>query len=863
MAITDTKDSKNYEVVDLSDNQEEEVVIETFDNIETDEEAEIVYSTEEKKEKKSISSRLQSFFNNEGKMLKDLEKQAEEIMSLEGQMQVLSDEELAHKTVEFKEALANGKTLDDILVEAYAVVREASWRQLKLKAFKVQLMGAIALHHGDIAEMKTGEGKTLTSIFPVYLNALPGKGVHVVTVNDYLAGVAAVDNGKVFKFLGLTVGLNKRTTQAEKKEIHACDVIYTTNSELGFDYLRDNMVKRMEDKVLRPLNYALIDEVDSVLIDEARTPLIISGGKMNNAKLYTQADACAKSMTDVVDYTVDETTKNVTLTEEGVHKAEKYFKVKNLYDLENTAIVHRLNQALKANYGMTRDVEYMVATEDGSHSLQNASVLIIDQFTGRVLPGRQYSDGLHQAIEAKEGVPIKDETVTVATITYQNFFRLFNKLAGMTGTAKTEEEEFRLIYNMRVIEIPTNAPVIREDAPDMVFSTAAAKFNALIEEVERRHSYGQPILIGTVAVETSERISRMLRQKGIRHNVLNAKNHAKEAEIIARAGVKGAVTIATNMAGRGTDIKLGPGVPELGGLAVLGSERHEARRIDNQLRGRSGRQGDPGFSRFYVSFEDDLLVRFAGDRAKQMAALMGDEAIENKMISKSIESAQRRVEGNNFDYRKQVLQYDDVMRQQRETMYSERDMVMSEEDLSSIVKAMFRTAIEKEVNDNTTTDNHKVPTVDVDNVLRGVSSKYMLFSQLNPSNKEEAVSHPDKIISTLTEVVYLAYRSRFNPKLDEQVKTNYERNILLAIIDRAWINHIDAMSKLRNGIYLRSYAQKDPLVEYTDEAYYMFDNMSVNVACAVSTNLRRMGLRTIDQEMEKKLGKRKFNFEFK
>ena len=861
MPLTDDN-LKDYKVVDLNDTPDEEIVIETFEDVETDDSADVKYSTDEHKDKKSLGDRIKSFFNNEGKTLKTLEKQAEQIIALEPKMQALSDEQLAAKTVEFKAALEDGKTLDDLLVEAFAVVREAAYRQLGLKAFKVQLMGAIALHNGDIAEMKTGEGKTLTSIFPVYLNALPGKGVHVVTVNDYLAGVAAVDNGKVFKFLGLTVGLNKRTNAAEKKEIHACDVIYTTNSELGFDYLRDNMVRTMEDKCLRPLNFALIDEVDSVLIDEARTPLIISGGKVNNARLYTEADRFAKSLVNNDDYTVDETTHNVTLSEDGLRKAEKYFKVQNLYDAENTSIVHRINQALKANYGMTRDVEYMVATEDGSHDINHAIVLIIDQFTGRVMPGRQYSDGLHQAIEAKEGVPIKDETVTVANITYQNFFRLFNKLAGMTGTAKTEEEEFRMIYNMRVIEIPTNAPVIREDATDLIFSNATAKFNALIDEVVRRNSYGQPVLIGTVAVETSEKISRMLTKHGIRHNVLNAKNHAKEAEIIARAGVKGAVTIATNMAGRGTDIKLGAGVPELGGLAVLGSERHEARRIDNQLRGRSGRQGDPGFSRFYVSFDDDLLVRYAGEKAKSMAALMGDEPIENKMIAKAIESAQRRVEGNNFDYRKQVLQYDDVMRQQREIMYSERDIIMSEPDLGQIIRGMFLTAIEKEVKD-LTDQSGKVPTVDMDHLLENVQKKYMLFSELAPTNKEEMATHPDKVAKSLADVVFAAYRGRFNPALTEEQKNGYERTILLSIIDNQWINHIDAMAKLRNGIHLRAYAQKDPLVEYTDEAYYMFDTMSLNIACLICGNLRRMGLRIIDKEMESKIGRKKFTFEIK
>ena len=868
MALKVSKDgdnlneTKDYEVVDLNDQPQEEIQVETFEDVVTHHDEPVDFNTTAQKKKVSFFEKIRRIFDQEDKTLKELGQQADQIIALEPKMHALSDEDLVAKTDEFKERLAKGETLDDLLVEAYAVVREASLRKLGLHAFRVQLMGAIALHHGDIAEMKTGEGKTLTSIFPIYLNALTGKGVHIVTVNDYLTEVAATENGKVFNFLGLSVGLNKsRISAEEKRKIHACDVIYTTNAELGFDYLRDNMVKSMDQKVLRPLNYALVDEVDSILIDEARTPLIISGGQMNTAKIYTQADAFAKSLTKDDDYEVDETTKTVTLTENGVTRAEKYFKVGNLYDIENTNIVHRINQALKANYAMTRDVEYMVATEDGSHSLENASVLIIDQFTGRVMPGRAYSDGLHQAIEAKEGVPIKQETVTLASITYQNFFRLFNKLAGMTGTAKTEEEEFRVIYNMRVIEIPTNKPVIREDANDLVFATAHAKFNALCDEVERRHGYGQPILIGTVAVETSERISRMLRERGIRHNVLNAKNHSKEAEIIKRAGVKGAVTIATNMAGRGTDIKLGPGVQELGGLAVLGSERHESRRIDNQLRGRSGRQGDPGYSQFFVSFEDDLLSRFASDKVKSMVALLGDEAIDNKTVTKSIESAQRRVEGNNFDSRKQVLQYDDVMRQQREIMYSERDKIMAEEDLSDIVKGMFKQAIEQEVQANTVS-NGKTDTIDVEKVLKAVGSKYMLFTVLKGANNDKVQGDKDKLVDALTNVVFSCYRSRFRTDLSKEDLCQYERNILLGVIDYSWINHIDAMTKLRNGIYLRAYAQKDPLREYTEEAFYMFEQMTLSIAMSISSSIRRMGLKELNAEVEQQLGRREVTVEF-
>lgn len=862
MALKDTdlsKENNDYEIVDLNDQQDEDINVETFENVETKHKGEVTYNTTAKKTKIGFFEKIRRIFDQEDKTLKVLEEQALEILAMEPKMRALTDEQLANKTIELREMINDGKTLDQILVEAYAVVREAARRTLGLHAFKVQLMGAIALHNGDIAEMKTGEGKTLTSIFPVYLNGLSQKGVHIVTVNDYLAGVAAEENGKVLTFLGLTVGLNRRELSAQqKRDVHLCDVTYTTNAELGFDYLRDNMVKSFDQKVLRPLNYALVDEVDSILIDEARTPLIISGGQINTAKLYNQADAFVKSLTREDDYEVDETTKTVTLTENGVTRAEKYFKIGNLYDVEHTGIVHRINQALKANYTMSRNVEYMVATEDGSRSIENASVLIIDQFTGRVMPGRAYSDGLHQAIEAKEGVPIKQETQTLANITYQNFFRLFNKLAGMTGTAKTEEEEFRLIYNMRVIEIPTNAPVIREDANDLIFANGHAKFNALCEEVERRHSYGQPILIGTVAVETSEKISKELKARGIRHNVLNAKNHSKEAEIVKRAGVKGAVTIATNMAGRGTDIKLGEGVKELGGLAVLGSERHESRRIDNQLRGRAGRQGDPGYSRFFVSFDDDLLARFASDKIKSMVSILGNEAIDNKTITKAIENAQKRVEGNNFDSRKQVLQYDDVMRQQREIMYLERDRIMEEEDLSDIVKGMFKQAIEFEVNASMTDG-----AVDVEHVLKAVGSKYMLFSVLKANNIDSIKTEPAKIIEALGEVCFMNYRSRFKQDLlPEQIAT-YERNVLLSVIDFAWINHIDAMSKLRNGIYLRAYAQKDPLREYTEEAFYMFEQMTASIASNISTSIRRMGLSELNQEIEQKLGRREITVDFK
>ncbi|MCD7810025.1 MAG: preprotein translocase subunit SecA [Erysipelotrichaceae bacterium] len=853
----------DVEIVDLSDDLGEDIVVETFEEETTNNTQPIAFSTTPQKEKKGFFGSIKKAFSQDNKILKDLDKQAQQVLDLEPKYQAMSDEELASQTHIFKERLSNGETLDDILVEAYATVREAAYRCLGLKAFKVQIMGAISLHNGDIAEMKTGEGKTLTSIFPVYLNALEGKGVHVVTVNDYLAGRDKVDNGKVFEFLGLTVGLNKRElTKDEKRAQHGCDITYTTNAELGFDYLRDNMVTRLEDKVLRPLNFALVDEVDSILIDESRTPLIISGGKKNTAALYIQADKFVKSLKADVDYEIDVESKTVTLTSEGINKAEKSFKIQNLYDPQHTALVHRINQALKANYTMSRDVEYMVATEDGSHDIRNASIMIIDQFTGRVMPGRAYSDGLHQAIEAKEGVPIKEETVTLATITYQNFFRLFNKLAGMTGTAKTEEEEFRLIYNMRVIEIPTNKPVIREDKPDLVYAKQSAKYKAICDEVERRHAYGQPILLGTVSVETSEVLSKMLTRRKIRHNVLNAKNHAKEALIIEKAGVKGAVTIATNMAGRGTDIKLGPGVAEIGGLMVIGSERHESRRIDNQLRGRSGRQGDPGCSLFFVSFEDDLMQRFASERVASFTEqFLEDEAIESKTVTKSIESAQKRVEGQNFDIRKHLLEYDDVMRQQREIMYKERDDIMSQSDLGDIVKGMFETSVEHAVKSYTKHED-KTDVVDVDGVLKFVSKNYMLLARLEAKNTEVVAHDPEKLQKSLSEICFLQYQNRFNKDLPPEVKLDYERRVLLGIIDHSWINHIDAMQKLRNGIYLRAYAQKDPLQEYTEEGFYMFEQMTQSIALDIARNIVHMGIAP-GSEQEKQIPAVKIDLEFK
>jgi preprotein translocase subunit SecA len=624
---------------------------------------------------------LTSLFNFDKKRVKELEAIARKVDAYKEQMAALDDDDLKEKTNEFKERLNKGETLDDLLPEAYAVAREAAKRVIGEFPYFVQIMGGIVLHQGDIAEMKTGEGKTLTSVLPVYLNALTGKGVHIVTVNEYLAQRDAKWMGAIHRFLGLKVGVNIRAlTPQQKREAFLCDITYMTNAEVGFDYLRDNMVTHVKDRVLRPLHFALIDEVDSILIDESRTPLIISGGQKQTANLYLQADKFVKRLADGIDYVIDVKGKTVQLTEEGVTKAEKAFGIQNMYELKHTQLVHHLHMALRANYVMIRDVEYVV---------QENQIVIVDQFTGRLMVGRAYSDGLHQAIEAKERVPIKQETSTMATITYQNFFRLYEKLAGMTGTAKTEEEEFLKIYNMRVVEIPTNRPVVRDDLPDAVFGTRKAKFEALVQEVLDLYKKGQPVLVGTIAVETSEFVSKMFTQRGIKHEVLNAKNHAREAEIIAKAGHKHSVTIATNMAGRGTDIKLGEGVKELGGLAVVGSERHESRRIDNQLRGRSGRQGDPGYSRFYVSVQDELMVRFGSERMEGLFRTLGDVPVESKLISRSISSAQKRVEGVNFDVRKTLLEYDDVLRQQREIIYEQRNLILENEDVHTIIKDMF------------------------------------------------------------------------------------------------------------------------------------------------------------------------------
>ncbi len=764
-----------------------------------------------------MASLISRLFNFSKRNTAALEKKVEPIEELADYMASLTDEQLKENTIKFKERLADGETLDDILPEAYATVREAAKRVIGEYAYRVQLMGAVVLHQGDIAEMKTGEGKTLTSIFPVYLNALTGQGVHVVTVNEYLAERDSQWMGQIHRFLGLTVGLNRHgLNQSQKKAAYNCDITYTTNSELGFDYLRDNMVTKVEDRVLRGLNMALVDEVDSILVDESRTPLIISGGKKDTANLYIQADRFVKRLTEDEDYTIDIQSKSIMLTEEGVERAESYFRVENLYQPEHTALVHHINQALKANYTMSNEVEYLV---------RDRQVHIVDEFTGRIMEGRVFSDGLHQAIEAKENVPIKRETSTLATITYQNFFRLYNKLCGMTGTAKTEEEEFLSIYNMRVFEIPTNRDIVRVDYPDAVYGTRKAKYEALTKEVMERNANGQPVLVGTISVDVSEFLSKMFSQRRIRHEVLNAKNHKREADIIAKAGLRGSVTIATNMAGRGTDIKLGPGVVELGGLAVLGSERHESRRIDNQLRGRSDRQGDPGCSKFFVSLEDELMVRFGSERISGMFDQLGDIPIESKVVTKAIESAQKRVEGMNFDIRKTLLEYDDVLRQQRETMYTQRDEILENDDVHSIIEAMFERFADDLV-DSYTDYSQRNPIVNKEALAAAIDK--MSGSKTAVADVLAALKEVEDIKKASFDALWESYENKIEEIRDEMIKL--EKVIVLKIIDAKWIDHIDLMSKLRDGIHLRSYAQDNPLKAYTQEGYEMFETMMDNIS---------------------------------
>ena len=755
---------------------------------------------------------LEKLFNGDKKRLEEIRQLALKVDALKDNVASLDDTQLKQKTEEFKERIRVGESLDDLLPEAFAVAREAAKRVIGEFPYLVQIMGGIVLHQGDIAEMKTGEGKTLTSVLPVYLNALGGQGVHIVTVNEYLAGRDAKWMGAIHEFLGLSVGLNIRAlTPAQKRAAYRCNITYTTNAETGFDYLRDNMVTKIEERVLRPLNMALVDEVDSILIDESRTPLIISGGQKQTAQLYIQADRFVKSLVEEEGYIVDVKSKTVQLTEEGVHQAERQFKVNNLYDITHTHLVHHLHQALKANYTMANDVEYVV---------QDNEIIIVDQFTGRLMKGRQYSDGLHQALEAKENVPIKQETSTMATITYQNFFRLYSKLCGMTGTAKTEEEEFMTIYNMRVVEIPTNRPIVREDYPDAIYGTQKAKFQALMEEIKERHASGQPVLVGTIAVETSEFIAKMLTQNKIRHEVLNAKNHAREAEIIAKAGQKGSITIATNMAGRGTDIKLGEGVRELGGLAVLGSERHESRRIDNQLRGRAGRQGDPGYSRFYVSVQDELMVRFGSERYSTLFNQLGDQAVESKIVTKSITSAQKRVEGVNFDVRKTLLEYDDVLRQQRETIYNQRDYILEHQDVHELIKEMFGRVIENLVRTHVEVKNH-AEEVNVEGFLNALTA--MQFTDISLDEASLKGKSVAEVIEMAKDLAWNSYEAKIEPF--KQHSLSLEKNIVLSIVDRSWQEHIDTMSKLREGIHLRSYAQNKPLQAYVAEGYELFEDM--------------------------------------
>lgn len=782
---------------------------------------------------------LRQIFDHEYKELERFKKIANEIDKLDEKMSNMTDEELKNQTKIFKERLANGETLEDILVEAFAVVREAAYRVIGEKPYYVQLLGGLAIHYGNIAEMKTGEGKTLTSTMPAYLNALTGEGVHIVTVNEYLAERDANWMGEIYRFLGLTVAVNHSDlSPAEKKAAYNCDILYSTNNEIGFDYLRDNMVVKAEDRVQRPLNFVIIDEVDSVLIDEARTPLIISGGFLQSTNLYIQADRFVKTLKENNGYIFDEKTKSVALDAHGIKAAEKEFGLENLFDIENTTVVHHINQALRANYAMKKDVDYVVS--DGK-------VIIVDQFTGRLMHGRTYSDGLHQAIEAKENVEITSETKTLATITFQNLFRMYKKISGMTGTAKTEEEEFREIYNMYVIEIPTNLPVIRKDYDDLIFATKKGKFKAIVAEIKERNKKGQPVLVGTISVETSEYLSSLLKKEGIAHEVLNAKNHAREAEIIAKAGQKGAVTIATNMAGRGTDIKLGEGVKELGGLCVIGTERHESRRIDNQLRGRAGRQGDPGMSQFCVSFEDELMVRFGTERAKALLEKVGfdgDSSLRSPMFAKTIESAQRRVEGNNFDIRKTLLQYDDVINKQRMIIYEKRNEILDANSIYEMILDSFVNYVDELVMSHLVETN-VLTEKDLSEILEAVNTNLLKQSisidEIRGKNEEE-------IIDYISQKIIDEYENKVKD-VPEEIRNEFEKAIVLRVIDTHWMEHINTMSHLREGIHLRSYAQQNPLRAYTNEGFELFENLLRTIDREVTTYLLNAEIR---QNIERK-----------
>ncbi len=778
---------------------------------------------------------LRKLVDTEYKELKRFGKIADEIEALDEEYSKMSDEALQAKTKEFKERLANGETLEDIKVEAFATVREAAYRKIGEKPYRVQLIGGLAIHYGNIAEMKTGEGKTLTTILPAYLNALAGKGVHVITVNEYLSARNAEWMGPVYDFLGITVGVNLRElSPEEKQQVYNCDITYSTNNEIGFDYLRDNMVQDKKDRTQRGLNYCILDEIDSMLIDEARTPLIISGGKMNSANLYVEADRAVKKLKAEDDYIVDEKTKTVMLTPEGSEKVQNYFKIDNLYDANNTALVHHINQALKANYGMKIDVDYVVDEE--------GAVVIVDQFTGRLMHGRQFSEGLHQAIEAKEGVKINEETRTMATITFQNLFRMYGKISGMTGTAKTEEEEFREIYNMYVIEIPTNKPCIREDMADLMFATEKGKYNAIVKFIKEVHATGQPILVGTISVESNEFLSSLLKKEHLPHEVLNAKNHAREAEIIAKAGEKGAITIATNMAGRGTDIKLGEGVKDLGGLCVIGTERHESRRIDNQLRGRAGRQGDPGYSQFFISFEDELMRRFGTDKIKNMIQSVGyndAEPIRSKMFSKSVESAQKKVEGNNYDTRKSLLDYDNIVSEQRKIIYNRRNEILDAEDLTTITYDTFNDYVEAFVDEHIAPEGYLTPK-DLEDITTYFNNNLLRKNKLKLEEIEN--KSEDDVINIINDYIKKDYEEKLEG-VPKEIVENFTRFISLKVIDDAWIEHINAMDHLREGIGLRGYGQTNPLQAYALEGYDIFDKMQDNIDANITNYLMRVEIK--------------------
>jgi preprotein translocase subunit SecA len=757
---------------------------------------------------------LRKLLDSEYKELTRFEKMADEVLALDDDMSKLSDEDIKNKTAEFKMQLKDGATLEDIIIPAFALAREACYRGIGEKPFRVQVIGGFAIHYGNIAEMKTGEGKTLTTVLPAYLNALEGKGVHVVTTNEYLSARNAEWMGPIYKLLDVTVGVNLRElSPKEKQDVYNCDITYSTNNEVGFDYLRDNMVARKEDRVQRPLNFCIIDEVDSILIDEARTPLIISGGRYNSNDLYVEADRTAKRLKEDKDFTVDAKTKNVSLTADGSKKVEKLCNIPNLYDLSNTVFVHHLNQALKANFGFKKDVDYVVS---------EGKVIIVDQFTGRLMYGREFSEGLHQAIEAKEGVEINNETKTMATITFQNLFRMYNKLAGMTGTAKTEAEEFRAIYNMYVIEIPTNMPVIRTDYPDLVYPTEKGKYEAIVKFVKEINSKHQPILIGTISVESNERLSSILNKNGLKHEVLNAKNHAREAEIIAKAGEKDSITLATNMAGRGTDIKLGEGVVDLGGLCVIGTERHEARRIDNQLRGRSGRQGDPGMSQFFVSFEDDLMRRFGTDRVKNMLTNLGladDQPIRSRSLTKSIESAQRKVEGNNYDIRKNLLDYDNVLNQQREIIYSRRNEILDQDSIHDRVLETFKNTVQSIIDDHIPPEGYLTEN-DMQEIAEYVNTNFLKNSNLKFDDIKDMKS--DELVDYLYDLLIKDYEHKM---IDTPLMNEFEKAISLRVIDSNWVEHMSTMEHLKEGIGLRGYGQMNPIQAYTTEGFQVFDEL--------------------------------------